>query len=1155
MDPAQIHDKVGVGVAIVGVVAGVPVQRRHFVGHALFQLRLGKVLLHAVEQLALGSTVGQIQLGVGPDPVVSVAVSGRIGGNDILDLAVVNQEQLQLGVGGDVHLLHLGAGEEQILQLGASGQIQLVVAIAKSAQSDQLGQVAQLQSGAGTVIQLNGGQVIAIVNDDLGNAGGNRGGGQHINGGVGQIQDSQAGQQVQTGKILHIGVGQIQGTGEVNQILDSGADLLAQFAAQGGIGNQAGAIGAVHSQFNAVEEQLGGRSGNIAVHISDGNNHGGNAGVGNRDVLQLIAAGETTIGSDGAVDVQLQGIPIGIHGSGQVEQAIRLQTSLALIGIRVVIGQLAEVVDGLILGAIGIDGGDGQNELGAILHIDVQSGSLGALGHSHSLRSFLRGIPVNQRHFHGSEVLGRIGPGNGQLVVGGDSPDVADTVPGGQGNPRAIALGAVNANRANLQSDHIVLVLQSLDVVVGRVGAAHELHGAVAINRVNMVVLHGVVVGQIPGKLNLAGLVKPLGQRHIGGSAGGVVTAVGVHQAAQVDLEAFRLGLGGDFQADGGNGLAGISAQVNGSSLPATGGGFDGQGVDGVVVLEDDGNGNSGGVIGGLVVGQRQLGVGSHIQLGLVKVDVLAGSHVTVDDQGGATVVSADLGVGEGSLDTRELGAVVPVHIQQVVIVRFNPPLPGGQDVLQVQVGPLHIPGDLTVDIVLHTMAVVEIGSKDGTVDHGLLHDVAGEALEVQLGLQLAQILGSILVGDAHIAAIQALSLIVANQLGGAGEVHTLTLFRFPLVLNLITVVIGLVVLLAVEIGAPDCQGGVGLAVFLHQVAGITVVAVHNVPEVFQVNAVAPLAAFHTHENSLIGIQAQAFSMGGRILDGIGTIPVVQEDGVGNTAKLRILHEVGVYTVENVLVRDGAGVGHGVIPLNVGTTIHHVLHEFLHQRNVFLRNSFLLVDEVAIKAVVVHDFQQLVRVGEATVLGLLQHLIGILRCARGEILRNGQNAVLVGGVGGSRHGNGDGAVFLVLGTGSDARSGTAAGAGVVGILPELEHIVGEFIVAHVGVPGRLIDVGGTVVGGGDCVELRLVRQVGIGLSGGIGFVALLQGNAGNQLLSVGISRGIPVQDIHKAVAMAPRLIGGAGLSGRGFVTGFLGGHRPRGKQGQNENQR
>ena len=805
--------------------------------------------------------------------------------------------------------------------------------------------------------------------------------------------------------------------------------------------------------------------------------------------------------------------------------------------------------------------GQGQDVGLAILHVDGQ-GDGAVAGDSGG--SGLLGVPVGQLHSGLAAV-----PGDDQLVVLGNGQDVGDAVVL-QGNADALGLGAVSANGADFQSDDVLSVLQSGDVVLVCVSAANEAVGAVGVDSVDVVVLDLVIGSQVPGDLILAGALQGQLQIDVLGGSGGIVSAVGDDQAAQVQLVALDIALGLEIQADGSDDAASVVGQVHGDGVPAADGGLDGQVdvLDLVAVLQGQNDDLLNALTGDLVVGQGDGGTVDDVQLGLVQVDELLAIDAAVDGQGVAAVVAAQLGVGELTLNAGVLGAVVPLEVQQGLVGGLDPPLPGGQDVLQVQVGPLGIADDLAAQVVVHAVAGVEVGGEDGAGDDGLLDDVAGDALEVGLGAQqgavddVAILVEGLLIGEAQVLAADVGGVVVQDVLSGRGEVHTLTLVGFPLILDLVAVVVRLVVLLAVEVGAPDGQRGVGLAVLLHQVAGVGIMVVHDIPEGFQVDAEAPLAALEAHVDGLVGVQAQGLGVLCGILDGIGVVPVVQEHGVGHAAQTigGVVDEVRTGAVESVLIGDGAGVGQGVIPLDVSAPVHHVLHDFLQQGNILLGNGFLLVDEVAVEAIVFHDLQQLVSIGEAAILGLLQPLLGVLRITGQEVLGDGQDAVLVGGVGGSSHGDGDGAVLLVGGAALDVLGGTAAGTGHVGVLPELEQVVAELIVGHTGVPGSLIDVGGTIVGRGDGVQLGPVGQVRIGLGGGVGVDALLQRDLCNQLIGVGISLGVPIQDVHEPVAVAPGFVGGAGFASGGGLSFFRrvgdgdGSHGQDHHQSQNERQ-
>ena len=158
-------------------------------------------------------------------------------------------------------------------------------------------------------------------------------------------------------------------------------------------------------------------------------------------------------------------------------------------------------------------------------------------------------------------------------------------------------------------------------------------------------------------------------------------------------------------------------------------------------------------------------------------------------------------------------------------------------------------------------------------------------------------------------------------------------------------------------------------------------------------------------------------------------------------------------------------------------------------------------------------------------------------------------------VGGSRHGDGDDAILLFGRADGDVLGGPSAGAHHVSILPELKEVVRKLVIGHARIPGGFVDVRRTIVARGDHVQLRIVAQVRIGLGGGEGSVALLQGDTGHQLLRVGVRRRVKVQNVYKAIAMAPGLKAGAGLPCCLSAAGILGGmDMGRRKQAQTHSQ-
>src|SRR5699024_9864221 len=126
--------------------------------------------------------------------------------------------------------------------------------------------------------------------------------------------------------------------------------------------------------------------------------------------------------------------------------------------------------------------------------------------------------------------------------------------------------------------------------------------------------------------------------------------------------------------------------------------------------------------------------VSSDVQIGLVQVHKLAALYSAINGQRRTTVVCAYLLKVEGRHGAVThhlflLGTIIPIHVQQVVIGGFHPPLPGGKNVLEVDVGPFHIAGNFTVFKILHTMAVIEIGVEGSSINNGTLCDIAGKSL------------------------------------------------------------------------------------------------------------------------------------------------------------------------------------------------------------------------------------------------------------------------------------------------------------------------------------------------------------------------------------------------------------------------------------------
>lgn len=189
-----------------------------------------------------------------------------------------------------------------------------------------------------------------------------------------------------------------------------------------------------------------------------------------------------------------------------------------------------------------------------------------------------------------------------------------------------------------------------------------------------------------------------------------------------------------------------------------------------------------------------------------------------------------------------------------------------------------------------------------------------------------------------------------------------------------------------VPVGAPDGKAGIGLAILVYRV----------VPGL-NVSAKLPLAALNAHVDHFVRVQIQFLGQGLGVLQGSVAVPVVQEDGVGHTTVGLIPDPAGVAAVEGVLVRYTTAFGDGIVPLNVNALLPHVLQHFPEEGYIRAVNGGLLVDEIAVKSVVLGQLHQLFGVRELTVFILVQPLLGILGRSGDEVLGQGDDAVFVGG--------------------------------------------------------------------------------------------------------------------------------------------------------------
>ena len=676
-----------------------------------------------------------------------------------------------------------------------------------------------------------------------------------------------------------------------------------------------------------------------------------------------------------------------------------------------------------------------------------------------------------------------------------------------------------------------------MDVQIIGIGAADKPLRAVCIHSVHMIQLHGVVVlVQSPGKLNLTGGIEYLIHHKALRSFRGIGPAVGELQLTQVQLVTGHIGFREHLHTDCRDISSGIGRQVEFHRLPPAGllpgirYGQNNRILRSILENQSQRQGRTV-ICRGLVVNQRQRAVRRHFQISLVQVDLLrlAGLQVAVNGQRRAAVVGADLLIvkragGAVQQNLFLLGAVVPIQVQRGSFA-LHPPLPGGHKVLQVHVGPAHIPGNFAVQEILHAVTVVEVGNEYGPVDGRPLGNEVGQAGPYHF------------LAHFHISAVHVVHGVIQNALLGAGVPHPLPLFGDPLIPVGVADIVGLPVRLMDKVAAPESQAHLGIAGLI-QIPVVQVFHSRFGPAVaagIQLAAFKPAhAAFDAQENRLIGIQTQLFGMRHRVVDPLQVPPVVQPDGVGDPTVDLVLHPVAVLTVKLIEVGNAAVVVDGVIPLNVAPLLPHPGHHFLEHREKAAVEGAFLVDEVAVEAVVVHQVNELLTIGEVAVLVFVQPLFGILGISGDKILTQGPDTIFMSGI--DERGDGDGhhAVFVPAllrgGLRVKARGGPAAGADEIGILPELKQVVIELVVVLVAVPGGLSGVGGTVVAHGHVINQGIRLQVGVGLRGCKGLVALLQRNLRPEFLTVVVCLRGPVQHVYKAVAVLPWLIGIAGLA-------------------------
>ena len=576
-----------------------------------------------------------------------------------------------------------------------------------------------------------------------------------------------------------------------------------------------------------------------------------------------------------------------------------------------------------------------------------------------------------------------------------------------------------------------------------------------------------------------------------------------------------------EVQADHGNGLAGVSGQVRRGGDPAVGGGNgvvqgdlgDGVGIVlGVDVLgEHNAQAHGHVVIGGLLEGQSQLAGIRHIQVGLVQMHEVIGIHLAINGQRGTAVVGVHQVEIELSVGGRAFhqGALLPLSAQTLLIagtivvlrlksraLRLEPELPGGQDVLDGDVGPLMGVGDFAVHGVDQAVTGVEIGDEGVAVDHRALGHQAGNA---------RHLIGATAIGLTHSSNRVRNGGGVCGIPGRASEPGPLTDSAHPLEVivlpaHLLTVAEVLVNAGMDKVSAQGGNGADNLTVLPH--LGETIV-----PTV----AASLKAAVHRIHAVLLHFADRAG----------GAPAVILEEGVGRTG----VHHLGIDAAAGVVVLD---VQAALVPqvLQEGSQL------LLGCAGGAVRAFQIHIP--AIEAIVLGDLNQLVCIGEAAVLISLDESPPGLVGPGQEDAAQGQNAVLVGGVGIGgvgqvHHTELEGTGFPGIGIhplivyipqlhGGGGCGLAVPGGVVVDVLPEVEAVFAELV----GVRGAAEEGVAIVASQGQVLHLRV--QAGVGLSGWNRFNAVLQRHPRPQKLRVRVRRRIPGQQVLGPVTVGCGLV-------------------------------
>ena len=730
----------------------------------------GKIIGNSSLQLPLRRVVGQVQLGVLPIPAVNVGIAGGVCRDNGLHCTVGQIKIVQPGQLRNIQLRRLRAGQIQILQIDTGGQIhrfRLSVLHREGLQRRAAGEIhhghvgpVQLQGlqGAaagkghrqvGILLQLHGNQARAAGEVQRLQIPGDHGRGQLLNRRTGQVQVGQAGDKRQTGQVAYLQAGAIQASGVFHQLAQGGADLLPNRLQQGGVGDIFLIDFPVYIHRLSVHKQIGHRSRDVSVIVRQGHHQSG-------DVIgQALEAGPVVIGL--AVALLTSGVGGGrrsaaFRGIGQL-QGVPIRTGnrrgQLVVGHGRIIGDAVAVVQ---LPVVGLDRaalrGNGQDEGFAV---GVGAGRY---------RNLHRGLACSRRGRVGLSVHGHVqgelgcssriggGPGNAYHPVSRLHLHIGNRLAVIIGHRSGLALAAVGADGGHFHRHFSVGIVEILNIVDLVVNTAH-IHFHTVQNGIDIVLLDGVIIAQIPGDYHLVGIVG-LVNRQTGRCIRGQISAGGIVNAANMHL--IVVGRPLEVQPYDSYLLAGKRRQVHRGGDPAVGylrrifqrNVRHGIGIVlGVDVLGKHQSQAHGHIVGrGLLEGHLHLRLSRNFQIGLVQMHVVVCIHLAVNSQRGAALIGIHqieikFAVGEISLllafrpGTGQrllvLGSVVIFRLQ-LRARRFKPELPGGQNVLNVDIGPFMLVGDHSIFRIDQAVAGVEVGIEGIAGYHRPLGDHAGNA-------------------------------------------------------------------------------------------------------------------------------------------------------------------------------------------------------------------------------------------------------------------------------------------------------------------------------------------------------------------------------------------------------------------------------------------